>query len=690
MPNRLAEETSPYLLQHADNPVDWYPWGEEALAAARAADRPILLSIGYSACHWCHVMAHESFADPETARLMNALFVNIKVDREERPDLDRIYQTAHQLLAHRPGGWPLTVFLTPDDLTPFFAGTYFPPAPRHGLPAFRQVLQQVADFYRAHRAELARQNAAVREALARAVAGPAPAGRPDEALLAAARRALAEAFDARHGGFGAAPKFPHPGDIDLLLRLWCASRRRGAPDRQALHMAVFTLEQMARGGLCDQLGGGFFRYSTDARWDIPHFEKMLYDNGLLLGLYAQAHAATGRGLFARVARATAEWAMTEMQTPDGGYYASLDADSAGGEGDYYLWTPDQARALLTPEEYALLARHYGLDGPPNFEGRWHLRVRVPLDELARADGPGLPALGRTLDQARRRLLAARAERPRPARDEKVLTAWNALMIRGMALAARHLDEPRYAESATRAVDFIRARLWRNGRLLAVWKDGRARFPAYLDDHAFLLHALLELLQLRWRDADLAFARDLAELLLARFQDTAAGGFFFTADDHETLPQRPKPWADESLPAGNAVAALALARLGHLLGEPRYLTAAERTVQAAAGALAEHPLAHGSLLAALAEQLEPPRLLVLRGTDAAAVDAWQRAALRPYAPDQLSFAPPVEAALPPALASKAPQGPVCAYPCQGSTCAPPVTERAGFDALLAGAACAAEA
>ncbi len=398
--NRLDKETSPYLQQHADNPVDWYPWGEEALSRARDEDRPILLSIGYSACHWCHVMAHESFEDPEIARVMNELFVNIKVDREERPDLDRIYQTAHALLSERTGGWPLTVFLTPDQ-TPFFAGTYFPRESRYGLPGFPELLQRIEELYRTRRADIDQQNTSLREALGRIEARAAMSdAHLDATALDRARGELAKSFDRTHGGFGAAPKFPHPPMLNRLLRHWAATARDGRDDEPALHMVRFSLERMAEGGLYDHLGGGFARYSVDDHWMIPHFEKMLYDNGPLLALYAEAHAATGDPALARIAEETAAWVMREMQAPEGGYYSALDADSEGHEGTYYVWTQEEVREVVADDDYALFAARYGLDRPANFEGRWHLYGAAPLDALAADANP----------EHRR---TARAPRPRP-------------------------------------------------------------------------------------------------------------------------------------------------------------------------------------------------------------------------------------------------------------------------------------
>ncbi len=674
MSNRFRQATSPYLLQHAENPVDWWEWGEEALQRARELDRPILLSIGYSACHWCHVMAHESFEDEETAALMNALFVNIKVDREERPDLDQIYQTAHQLLARRPGGWPLTVFLTPDDHLPFFAGTYFPPIPRHGLPSFRDLLRQIANAWDEQRDAIREQNQALLDALGQ-VEQPR-AGEPprDGTPLDLARRALAQQFDSLHGGFGQAPKFPHPTHIARLLHHWAASGDDGA-----LEMATRTLEAMANGGIADQLGGGFCRYSVDDEWSIPHFEKMLYDNGPLLALYADAWRATGEPLFMATAHCIAAWTEREMQAPGGGYYSSLDADSEGEEGRFYVWTPEQVEALLDPVEYSVAAQHWGLDGAPNFEGRWHLRVRRPLDEVAHRVGIPIETAAQRLESARAKLCAAREQRVRPGRDEKILSAWNGLMIGAMARAARILDAPEMLASAERALTYLRENLWTGERLLATSKDGRAHLNAYLDDHAFLLDALLELLQCRWRDEDLRLAVRVADLLLEHFEDREHGGFFFTSDDHENLIQRPRPFADNAMPSGNGVASQALQRLGWLLGEPRYLEAAERCLRAAAHLLEDSPWACCALLETLDEQLQPGRLTILRGTPADCAP-WLRRLDAAYRPKDLRFViPPDAPGLPESLAAKRPlaDAPVTAWSCAASRCLPPVTTLTGL-------------
>jgi uncharacterized protein YyaL (SSP411 family) len=655
MPNRLAKETSPYLQQHAENPVDWYPWGDEALAEAKRTGKPVLLSIGYSACHWCHVMAHESFENPEIAAVMNELFVNIKVDREERPDIDQIYQMAQLMLTQRNGGWPLTMFLTPDQL-PFYGGTYFPSTPRYGMPAFPDLLRRVRQFYDEHASDVREQGEQLAAALARTVPkGGASPGEFSQAFIDEAAKDLESAFDPEHGGFSGAPKFPHPDSIEQLLRRYGAKK-----DARALDLATFTLRKMAHGGIYDQVGGGFARYSVDERWEIPHFEKMLYDNGWLLRLYADAWAATREPLFERVCRETVEWVLREMQSPEGGYYSSLDADSEGEEGKFYVWTPDEVRALLTEDEFDVACTAFGLERAPNFEhSHWHLVLANEPDDRA------------LLESARRKLLAARERRVRPGRDDKILTSWNALMIAGMARAARVLGRRDWLDSARRALDFIRTTLWRDERLLATYKDGRAHLDAYLDDHAFLLAALIEVMQADFREADLAWAEDIGEALVERFLDREGGGFFFTSHEHEKLIQRPKPGPDNATPSGNGVAAWALNRLAFLTGETRYSDAAAGTVALFLPQVERQPSAFGSLLKAMEEQLTPPRTLIIRGArDAFA--PWHDVVDGAYMPATMALLIPADAReLPPVLAKPA-GAPVNAWLCEGMTCLPAIT------------------
>ena len=678
--NRLIHETSPYLQQHADNPVDWFPWGEEALTRAREENRPILLSIGYSACHWCHVMAHESFENEHTAEIMNRLFVNIKVDREERPDLDKIYQRAHQLMTQRPGGWPLTVFLMPDDHVPFFAGTYFPKEQRYQLPAFTDLLNRIADFYQHNIDQLQQQNQSLMQAMQslqiqhsddELTVTPAP--------LDISRRQLEDHMDNKHGGFGSAPKFPHPTNIERLLRHWAGSRE----DTRALQMACHNLVQMAHGGINDQLGGGFCRYSVDDYWMIPHFEKMLYDNGPLLTLYSEAWSVTAEPLFLEVIETTTAWVMREMQSPEGGYYSSLDADSEGVEGKFYSWQAGDIKALLDDDEYHYFSLRYGINKPPNFEGQYYPHVFMQWEDILEQGEHDLEPIKTWVDSARQKLFQAREVRIRPGRDEKILCSWNALMIKGMASAGRHLDRQDLLDSAFRALDFIKTTLWKNNRLLATYKDGNAHLNAYLDDYVFLIDAILELMQGRWRDGDMSFALALADTVLEQFEDKQQGGFFFTSNDHEQLIERPKPYGDEATPSGNGIAAYALQRLGHITGKLEYSQAAEKALKSAWPAIRQIPYAHNSMLLALEEFLYPPQIVVIRGNKAA-IQEWHRRAARPYAPRRLSLAIPDDASdLPGLLDSRQhSDSSVIAYICSGTECKTPISERQVFEDELA--------
>jgi len=677
--NHLAYETSPYLLQHADNPVDWHPWGEAALTLAREQDKPILLSVGYSACHWCHVMAHESFEDESVAKLMNEHFINIKVDREERPDIDQIYQAAHAMLMRRSGGWPLTLFLTPQQ-QPYFGGTYFPKTPRHGLPGFADLLPRVAQVYHQKKDQIAEQSTSLAEAFAHSLPQHAADANAFTAQpIAGAVRELTGTL-CPHGGFGGAPKFPHPVELEFCLRRYALDN-----DDQAKHAALLSLQKMALGGIYDHLGGGFSRYSVDKYWSIPHFEKMLYDNGPLLGLYSDAYLVSGdaanKARFASVVEETAAWVTREMTAPEGGYYSSIDADSEHEEGKFYVWQKHEVAALLAPQEYQVVAPYYGLNRGANFEHKdWHLEVTQPLSAVAQAVGITLQQAEALLASARQKLFAARALRVHPGRDDKILTSWNGLMIRGMARAGRIFGRDDWVASAMRAADFICAHLWKNNRLLATSKDGTAHLNAYLDDYAFLLNALLELMQAEFRQQDLAFAIALAEVLLAQFEDRnenkASGGFFFTSHDHEALIHRPKPGHDNATPSGNGVAAFALQRLGHLLGEARYLQAAEKTLALFYPALQQNPSLHCGLLNTLDESLNPPNIVILRGAKVRLRD-WQQALRVDYWPHTLMFFLPVELENLPATLDKPlkplplpaldPAAAVNAWVCRGVTC-----------------------
>ena len=674
MTNALIHETSPYLLQHADNPVDWHPWTAETLQLAHAQDKPILLSIGYSACHWCHVMAHESFEDEEVAAVMNQHFINIKVDREERPDLDQIYQNAHYLLSRRSGGWPLTMFLAPDG-TPFYSGTYFPKQARYGLPGFPELLVRVSAAYREKRGELAAQGQQVITALAAWQPEKNSAGVTlDSTPLTSSVQQLKADFDPVHGGFGGAPKFLHPAELDLLLRQSDAGQ-----DAQTHHAALFTLQQMALGGLYDQLGGGFCRYSVDDVWDIPHFEKMLYDNGLLLGLYCDAWLGSSDPFFAHVVEQSAGWVMREMQSPHGGYYASLDADSEHEEGKFYVWQRDEARGLLSAGEYAVAGAYYGLDGAPNFEHHaWNLRVTKPLSEIAATLHLHQTQATELLASATAKLFAAREQRIRPGRDEKILGSWNGLMIAGMAKAARVFQREDWLRSAQKAMDFVRGTLWCDGKLLATHKDGKTHLNAYLDDHAFLLNAALEMLQTEFRSIDLDFALQLADALLARFEDKQNGGFYFTSHDHEALIQRNKAGQDNATPSGNGIAAQALIRLTVLTGDARYAEAAERCLMLFFPLMQRSASHFSSLCSALDELLRPPSVLLLCG-EKNETAAWRAAVAVKYRPQLMTVMLTGEETGLPSSLDKPATSTTTAWLCRGTQCLPPITD---LDKLLA--------
>jgi uncharacterized protein YyaL (SSP411 family) len=675
VPNALASATSPYLRQHAENPVDWRPWSEEALALAKREDKPILLSIGYSACHWCHVMAHESFEDPAVAHVMNDRFVNIKVDREERPDLDQIYQTAHALMTRRSGGWPLTMFLTPDGV-PYYAGTYFPKHARYGMPGFVDLLPRIAQAYREQGPAITEQG----KRLADALDSLEPAGAVDALPERAPARALAvleQRFDPVDGGFGGAPKFPHAAELDFCLRQW---KRRG--DHKAATVVRTTLSKMAQGGIFDQLGGGFCRYSVDAQWSIPHFEKMLYDNASLLALYADAALAFEMPEFGDVARAIVGWMTREMRASDGAFYSSLDADSEGEEGRFYVWTREEAQAALSADEWAAAAPYFGLDGSPNFEGRaWNLRVVTPPASIAARLQIGVDDVTARIARAKQKLFAKRAARVRPGLDDKILTSWNALAIAALARASRALDAPDFAQLAFDALDALVATAWREDRLYATRHGDKVALPAYLDDHAFLLAALLEAMQTRFRMQDFALATALADRLLDGFEDREHGGFWFTSHDHERLFHRTKPVHDNATPSGNGVAAQALIALGHLAAEPRYVDAAERALKLFAPGLAETGGSDTTLLVALEQRLVPPSTVVVVG-ELEAARAMRRSLAGMYRPDVVV----VDVAgddVPDALRKgPAPDVGAAAFVCRGMQCLPPMTDVARVEAELA--------
>jgi hypothetical protein len=625
--NRLASETSPYLLQHAHNPVDWYAWGAEAHERARREDKPILLSIGYAACHWCHVMERESFENDEIASLMNRLFVPIKVDREERPDVDEIYMNAVQLMTGS-GGWPLTVFLTPD-LKPFFGGTYFPPEDRWGRVGFKTVLTQVGGIYRDERANVERSAEQLTEHL-RGMSRLAPSRELLTAeLFRGAVRDLGQRFDAREGGFTRAPKFPPSGAIALLLRHHHAT---GDPD--ALHMAELTLQKMGAGGLYDQLGGGFHRYATDDTWLVPHFEKMLYDNALLAGVYLEAHQVTGKPAYARVARETLEYVLREMQGPEGGYFSSQDADSEGVEGKFFVWSREEIQTLLG-DDAELFASAYDVSPQGNWEGTNVLRRVRSAEELA-ADGTfSATEVEAKLDACRRVLFSTRERRVRPGLDDKVLTSWNGLMIIAMARAYRVLGDARFLESARRAADFLLGTMVEDGRLLATYRAGQAKLLGYLDDHAFLMGALIELFDsdcdLRWLGA----ATGLAGALDRLFWDDDGGALFFTGKDHEKLIVRSRSGYDGAMPSGNSMAAIYLLRLAALTGEQAHESRARAVLHAFQAQMGRAPGGFLQMLLAVDDYLAPRREIAVVGSESSPQtrDALRRL-WRRYAPRTL--------------------------------------------------------
>jgi uncharacterized protein YyaL (SSP411 family) len=651
MANRLARETSPYLLQHAGNPVDWYAWGEEAFARAREEDRAVLVSIGYSACHWCHVMERESFEDERIAQLMNERFVCIKVDREEHPDVDAIYMDAVQAMTGH-GGWPLNAFLTPDGV-PFWCGTYFPPEARGGMPAWSQVLTAIGAAWDEQREEIRSQAGGIVERLRGAAALQPPEDEIDPASLDAAVAGLRGLYDAEHGGFGGAPKFPPASAIEFLL---------GRGERE---MALHTLRRMASGGMYDQVGGGFARYSVDRFWVVPHFEKMLYDNALLARAYLHAWQVTGEPLFERVCRETLDWALAELRQEEGAFASALDADAEGVEGKFSVWTLEEVRELLGDELGEEAITHFGMTERGNFEGR-NIPVRATPDPPHR-------------EELRKRLYEARARRVWPGLDDKRLTGWNALMISALADAGAVLDEPLYREAAIGCADFLVTRMRdEEGRLLRTYNRGQARLRAVLEDHAFLLEALLTLYEATFDPRWFAEARALADTILARFSDPANGGFFSTADDHEQLIARRKDIDDNPIPAGQSAACLGLLRLAALTGEHRYEEAALGVIRLLHTIAPQHPAGFGHLLQAIDFHVSPVREVALVGPGLEPLERVVRSTFRPHVvlaggePDGV-----------PLLAGREPvDGRAAAYVCERFACLRPVTEPEELAALLA--------
>ncbi|MCC6314860.1 MAG: thioredoxin domain-containing protein [Thermomicrobiales bacterium] len=676
VPNLLANETSPYLQQHKNNPVDWRPWGAEALALARAEDRPILVSIGYSTCHWCHVMERESFENPDTAALMNDLFVNIKVDREERPDLDAIYMTAVQAITGQ-GGWPLNVFLTPDGV-PFYGGTYFPPVDRQGMPSWTKVLEAAADAYRNRRDEVEESAANIRAYLAAAnEETPTPSPLRAE-ILDAALTGMHQRFDDENGGFGSAPKFPQASVLQALLHIW---KRTG--DARASTMVRETLDHMARGGIYDQIGGGFHRYTVDAAWLVPHFEKMLYDNAQLARVYLDAYRAFGDPDYARVAEQTLEYVLRDMTGPEGQFYAAEDADSEGVEGKFYVWTPEEIETVLGSDVARVAMANYGVEPGGNFEGKSILHVPESADRVAARLGISPEQLAETIAAARPKLLAARAQRVRPGRDDKALAAWNGMMLRAFAEGGRVLNRPDFLSAAVRNSEFLTTQMRPDGRLMRSFTNGQAKIGGFLEDYANVADGLLAtqaaVLETRW----LREALDLTDEMVLEFADPSGVGFFDTAVSVEPLVARPRELQDGALPSGNAVATDVLLRAGAMTGDDRLTERAAAVLETLARPMAEQPLGFGRWLADLEFYLSPPTEVALAGDRSNPVmAAFQGVIYGGYHPNLVvGYADAGDVALGervPFLAGRpTPDGAPRAYVCERFACLAPTADAEGL-------------
>lgn len=663
--NALINETSPYLLQHAHNPVEWYPWGDEALSRARQEDKPILLSIGYSACHWCHVMAHESFEDEATARLMNENFINIKVDREERPDLDTIYMAAVQLITGS-GGWPMTVFLTPDKV-PFYCGTYFPPDDRYGRPGFKRILAGIAQAYREKRDLIYGDAETIAAALQDMDKVAVSSAALDPSLLDKAAASIGSRYDPKNGGFGGAPKFPPSMALSFLLRTY---RRTG--DQDYLEMVDHTLAKMACGGMYDQLGGGFHRYSVDAEWLVPHFEKMLYDNALLSRIYLDAFLLTKNSFYRSIAEEVLDYVVREMTSPEGGFYSSQDADSAGEEGAFFVWTADEVKSIIGETDGDLFCRYYGISPEGNFEGNNILNIPRPAAVVARLNNVAEQDLLAMAREGKRKLFQARESRIKPGRDEKILTAWNALMLRSFAEAAVALEREDYRVVAVRNAGFLLSRLRRDGNLLRSYKDGRARFNGYLDDYAFLADGLISLYEATYEPRWIREALEISEWILSKFYDPEGKGFYFTSRDHEALIHRPKELFDNATPSGNSVAVHALLRLSILTGDSKWSDSAVPVLESMAGLMAQQPSAFPNMLCALDFYLGTPKEIAIIGNPGEErTKSLLHEVFRIYLPNK-AVACGTDSSVP--LLEHRPQlnGTATAYVCENYACKTPVT------------------
>ena len=677
MPNHLINETSPYLLQHAHNPVDWHPWGDEAFEIARRENKPILLSIGYSACHWCHVMAHESFEDEEIANLMNENFVNIKVDREERPDLDQIYMNAVQMMTHH-GGWPMTVFLTPDAV-PFYGGTYFPPHDRYNIPGFPRVLIGVAEAYRDKQDEIRENGTSLINELRR-LSETSGSDHPIETeLLDAAYVGITRNYDSINGGFGGAPKFPPAMTLEFLLRTYA---RTG--NREALEMVKYSCNKMANGGIYDQLAGGFHRYSTDARWLVPHFEKMLYDNALLSRLYLHHFQVSGEQSARDTVEGILDYVLREMTHPEGGFYSTQDADSEVHEGKFFVWEYEEIRQTLDDKDAVLFSSYYNITESGNFEGKNIPNVTRSKEEIATANGITEAELDASLDQSRRKLFELRETRIKPDRDEKILTAWNGLMLASFAEAGVILNRADYTNAARRNAEFVLSNLCEDGRLLRTWKDGRAKFNAYLEDYAFLSEGLLTLFETTGDSRWLKEALSLSDRMIEEFWDDESGGFYFTGKSHETLIVRAKDYFDNATPSGNSVAATVLLRLAALTGRENYRNLATAVLREIGDQARRYPSGFGYALSAADFLLSTPKEIAIVGKDEADIAPLLAETWRRYIPNKVVAPGFGDNEITPLLVNRPRvNGLATAYVCEHFTCQQPVTEASTLHEQLVG-------
>ena len=664
--NRLKNEKSEYLLQHADNPVDWYPWSKEAFDTAEKENKPIMLSIGYSACHWCHVMAHESFEDDGTAELMNANFINIKLDKEERPDLDKIYQMSQTIITGKTGGWPLTVFMTPTKF-PFFAGTYFPDTERHGLPGFKDILLRVMDFYKNQRDDISKQNIQIKNIFETLNKTKETKNIINEDLLDKVKSELISSIDKVHGGFGSAPKFPHVNNLDFLIKT------TEKDDKETLELIELTLTRMTCAGIYDHLKGGFFRYSVDELWMIPHFEKMLYDNGPMIDILCNAYKITQNSLYLDKINQTCQWVIEEMQHEQGGFYSTIDADSEHVEGKFYVWTDEELKDILNTDELKLFKEIFVVYGKPNFEGKYHLHVTKTNQECYINNK-------NSADLICAKLLEIRNGRVRPATDKKILVSWNSLLMLGLINAYKVTGDNNYYNSAKKCFDFIKNNMWVNNKLYACYHD-KPCFNAYLDDYAFLSKACIEFLKIDWNEKDFSFLESLTDTLLDSFQDKENGGFYYTSDTHEELIYRPKSYMDESLPSGNSIATEVLSELYELTGNNKYIKAVDKSINSAADSINRSKFSHCSLYLAAPNIKISKKLIIIR-CELEKMDEYKK---NIYAlntmNDNIYFIANNENVTIKGIKDKINQGRFTAYVCQNNTCSEPIKDYESLHAII---------